>query len=408
MTTNHLEVPDVGIVGAGIGGLAAALALLRAGLSVRVYEQAPQLGEIGAGVQTTPNGAKALRALGLEDEMRRGGTRTTGKTNRLWNTGQSSPFMTLADRADEQYGAPYLTFHRADLHGILLRAVQALDPTAVHLNKQFASLDQDGTGVDLRFAEGTHDRVSLLIGADGIHSKVRQHLFGFDNAEFTGCMAWRGLIEAERIRGVADLAGGSMWLGPTAHVVTYPVRHGALLNFIGMVDRDDWRAESWTEAGTTEECLADFEGWHPDIRAHVRHIAIPYKWALRVRAPLPQWTVGRVTLLGDACHSTLPFLSQGANMALEDAVVLGRCLAREEAPEAALRRYEALRRGRTTRITQSSADQLKRVHNPELASVAGAQRYIEREWSGAAVADRYAWVYGYDAANVALEPAPAS
>jgi salicylate hydroxylase len=399
-----MKQTSVGIIGAGIGGLAAALALLRQGIEVRLYEQAQELREVGAGVQITPNGSRVLIALGLEDELMRLGTRTRGKDNYLWNTAQKSAFMTLGERANEQYGSPYLTFHRADLHAMLLRAVQSLRPDAVQLGKTCTAIHQLGDGVRVEFADGTHVVEPLLIGADGIHSRVRQALFGPDNAEFTGCMAWRGLIPAEGIRDVIDLQGGSMWLGPVAHIVTYPVRQGALLNFIGMVDRDDWHSESWTEAGTTEECLRDFEGWHPHVLQMVRNIAVPYKWALRVRAPLAQWSVGRVSLLGDACHSTLPFLSQGANMAIEDGFVLARCLVQDaQQPEQALRRYEAARRERTARITRSSAEQVGRVHNPELADPASAQRYIEREWSGARVDDRYKWIYGYDARTVSLD-----
>jgi salicylate hydroxylase len=396
----------IGIVGAGIGGLSAALALLRKGFDVRVYEQAPQLGEVGAGVQVTPNGSKALIELGLKNEILEIGTKTQGKDNYLWNSGQKSQFMQLGNRANEQYGSPYLTFHRADLHALLLKAVLALKPDAVFLNKRCKSIEQNENRVKIEFTDGTTAEESVLIGADGIHSCVRQTLFGADTPKFTGCIAWRGLIPAEPLAGQVNLQGGSMWLGPTAHIVTYPVRHGALLNFIAMVDRDDWHSESWTEAGTIDECLQDLQGWHPAVQLMVRNIEIPYKWALRVREPLDTWSVGRVTLLGDACHSTLPFLSQGANMAIEDAVVLARCLVHDEDPELALQRYEAARRNRTARITRTSAEQLHRVHNPELADAESAQRYIEREWSVQQVQDRYQWVYGYDASNVSLaEPA---
>lgn len=394
----------VAIIGAGIGGLAAGLALLRRGIDVDLYEQAPELGEVGAGVQVTPNGSRVLLELGLEAELERHGTRTRGKDNYLWNTGQKSAFMKLGEHSNEHYGAPYLTFHRADLHSLLLRALMQEKPDAVHLNRKFESCVPSGDGVRVRFADGSEISAPLMIGADGIHSRVRQTLFGADQPVFTGCMAWRGLIPAAGIRDVINLEGGSMWLGPTAHIVTYPVRQGELLNFIGMVDRDHWEVESWTQAGTTEECLVDFEGWHPHVLQMVRHIAVPYKWALRVREPLDRWSVGRVSLLGDACHSTLPFLSQGANMALEDALVLARCLEHDaDNPVQALQRYEALRRARTARITRSSAEQLQRVHNPSLADPAYAQEYIAREWDGARVEDRYRWIYGYDARSVSLD-----
>ncbi|MGD9512343.1 MAG: FAD-dependent monooxygenase [Geminicoccaceae bacterium] len=394
----------VGIVGAGIGGLAAALALLRRGIDVQLYEQAASLQEVGAGVQITPNGSRVLIALGLEDEVMRQGTRTRGKDNYLWNTGQKSKFITLGDKANEQFGSPYLTFHRADLHAILLRAVQGLKPDAVRLGMRCRSIAQSDGSVEIGFDDGSTVREPVVIGADGIHSPVRQALFGPDAAEFTGCMAWRGLIPAERLEGIVDLEGGMMWLGPSAHIVTYPVRQGRLLNFIGMVDRDDWLSESWTEPGTVDECLRDFAGWHDHVQTMVRHIEIPFKWALRVRQPLPAWSVNRISLLGDACHSTLPFLSQGANMAIEDAMILARCLEHDEgSPQRALGRYESLRRDRTARITRNSAEQLRRVHNPELADPETARQYVDREWSVARVDDRYQWVYSYDAIRVPLD-----
>lgn len=394
----------VAIIGAGIGGLAAALALLRKGIDVTVHERSDSLGEVGAGVQTTPNGSRVLLELGLEEQMKLKGTPTTGKDTYLWNTGQKRPFMQLGDASSTNYGAPYLTFHRADLHQMLLDGVLALKPDAVQLNSSLESLTQSGDQVSMRFADGREATADLLVGADGIHSRVRQQLCGSDSPQFTGCMAWRGLIPVEKIKDCIDTAGGTMWLGPTAHIVTYPVRQGALLNFIGMVDRDNWHVESWTERGTTDECLADFAGWHATVHRMVRAISIPYKWALMVREPLPRWSVGRATLLGDACHSTLPFLSQGANMAMEDGLVLSRCLVEfADDPVHALQVYDALRRPRTAGIVRSSADQLKRVHNPQLADPSFAKAYIEREWSSDSVEERYRWIYGYDARTVPLQ-----
>lgn len=392
------------IIGAGIGGLAAALALLRKGIDVEVYERAPALGEVGAGVQVTPNGAKVLMDLGLESAMLERGTVSKGKDTYLWNTGQKRPFIALGGNAADQFGAPYLTFHRADLHRMLQDAVQNAKPNAIFLNHEFERLEQLDSGVRVYFSGDRSAQADVVIGADGIHSRVRGQLFGIDKPQFTGCVAWRGLIPAEAIEATTNLSGGSMWLGPTAHIVAYPVRQGKLLNFIGMVDRDDWQVESWTERGTTQECLNDFQGWHPHVQHMVRHIETPFKWALMVRPPLEQWSKDCVTLLGDACHSTLPFLSQGANMAIEDSLVLARCLAATpEDPSHALRVYDAMRRPRTARIVNSSAEQLRRVHNPELADPEIAKAYIEREWSAASVDERYRWIYGYDARTVPLE-----
>ena len=392
------QTTSVAIVGGGIGGLAAGLALLRAGIDVTIYEQAAELQEVGAGVQISPNGTRLLRAWGLEDAMRSLGTGTAGKEVRVWNTASAKRFMELGAEADRRYGAPYLTFHRADLHGMLLAAVRREKANAVQLGRKLTRLLDDGPSVHLEMADGSTVQADAAIGADGVHSRARQLLFGADKPRFTGCMAWRGVIDTAHLPASINRSGGVSWLGPTAHVLTYPIRQGRMLNFIGMVDRDDWTVDSWSASGTTEECLRDFEGWHPDVVAMARAIAIQYKWALIVREPLPQWTVGRVSLLGDACHSTLPFLAQGANMALEDAMVLSRCIAhwRGDLPQA-LTRYQSMRRERTTRIVRESAAQITRVHTPALAQEHSAHEHIEREWQAASVNDRYDWVYSYDA-----------
>lgn len=388
----------IAIAGAGIGGLAAGLALLRQGIDVDIYEQVTQLKEVGAGVQISPNGSRVLQALGLADEIAALGTLTTGKEIRVWNTATARKFMELGQASVERYGAPYLTFHRADLHELLFRAVLREKPDAVHLGSACAGFEQDAEGVELRLESGEKVVASALIGADGIHSRVRQQLFGADRPEFTGCMAWRGLIPASALPDSINRTGGVSWIGPTAHVLTYPVRKGNMLNFIGMVDRDDWQIESWNAQGTIDECLSDFEGWHADIRTMIRHIAIPYKWALIVRKPLTRWSVGRVSLLGDACHSTLPFLAQGANMAIEDAFILARCLAKDAADlPGGLQQYEGLRLDRTTRIVNSSAEQIHRVHTPALSNPASAEKHVGSEWEDQRVQDRYSWIYEYDA-----------
>lgn len=388
----------IAIAGAGIGGLAAGLALLKQGFDVDIYEQASELGEVGAGVQISPNGTRLLQAWGLGEAMLELGTQTQGKEIRVWNTADANHYLDLGAEAVSKYGAPYLTFHRADLHALLLEAVRREKPDAVHLNAAFAALETADGGAEMRLASGRTVRADALIGADGVHSKVRQALFGADRPRFTGCMAWRGLIDASLLPASINRTGGVSWLGPTAHVLTYPVRQGRLLNFIGMVDRPDWTVESWNARGTIAECLGDFEGWHEDVIAMIERIEVPYKWALIVRDTLPEWVRGHVALLGDACHSTLPFLGQGANMALEDAMVLGRCLRRTPADvPAALACYERMRVARTTRIVSESAAQISRVHAPVLAEADSAREHIRREWEPNRVEDRYDWVYGYDA-----------
>jgi salicylate hydroxylase len=216
-------------------------------------------------------------------------------------------------------------------------------------------------------------------------------------------MAWRGVIPTADLPKGIDYRIGATWIGPDAHIVHYPIRNGELLNFVGIVERPDWKVESWSAEGTVEECLSDFRGWHSDVQEIIRHITTPFKWALALRPPLPTWTDGRVTLLGDACHATLPLLAQGANMALEDGLVLARCLERHPTDiGAGLQSYEAARIARTQKLVRESADQLHRNSNPSLADPNTAKAYVEREWSKERVSGRYDWIFGYDASQVAV------
>jgi salicylate hydroxylase len=195
---------------------------------------------------------------------------------------------------------------------------------------------------------------------------------------------------------------GTNWIGPGGHVINYLVRRGELLNFVGIVERQDWLLESWTEAGTAEECAADFDGWHEDIHAIIRNVGAFYKWALLSREPPPRWTAGRVTLLGDAAHPTLPMLAQGACMAIEDGLILGRCLEAYDDVEFALQRYEALRLDRTTRLVRGAAESAKRFHNEALRDERQAESYVESEWQEQRVTERYDWIFRYDATTVEI------
>src|ERR1044072_2118766 len=310
------------IVGAGIGGLTAALALLRDGHDVAVYEQAERLAELGAGGQISANGARVLFALGLETALRNVWSEPAGKEIRLWNTGETWKLFDLGAESVARYGAPYFMIHRADLHQALADAVRAIKPDAIRLGARATGFDDDGTTVTLHLAsEGpTGD---ALIGADGVHSRIRNILTGDDKPEFTGCMAWRGLVPMKQLPAHMWRNVGVNWVGPGGHVINYFLRRGEIFNFVGIVERD-WRVESWTERGTREECAADFAGWNGDIHAIIRNIAEPYKWALLGRTPLTRFSHGRATLLGDAAHPTLTLLAPGATMAIEDGMVLGR------------------------------------------------------------------------------------
>jgi salicylate hydroxylase len=285
---------------------------------------------------------------------------------------------------------------------VLAEAVQAA-PGAIRLGRRASGCSQEGGRAALHFADGSVAEGDALVGADGIHSVVRAALHGADNAEFTGLVAWRGTIPMERLpRRLARMVA-SNWVGPGRHVVQYPLRNGELMNFVGVVERDDWLEESWTTPGTHEAMRADFEGWHEDVHALISAIPQPFLWAMKLRRPLPVWSADRITLLGDACHPTLPFLAQGAVMAIEDGFILARALEAHGADVAgAFRAYEAARQERTARVVNGSADNTKRFHNPALGDPAGAQAYVEREWAEDRLRERYDWMYRYDATKVAV------
>jgi salicylate hydroxylase len=394
--------PHILIAGAGIGGLTAALALLLRGFRVSILEQARELAELGAGVQISANGAHALFSLGLEPALQAVWCEPAGKEIRLWSTGETWKLFDLGAESRQRYGAPYFMIHRADLHRILLDAVQAAAPDAITLNARVTAFEQNADGVTVIREDGGRISADALIGADGVHSRIRNALFGEMRARFTGLLAWRGLIPMERLPERLRRQVGTNWVGPGGHVVHYPLRGGLLMNFVGTAERDDWHVESWTERGTTEEALNDFAGWNEDVQTLIRNIETPFKWALLGREPLEQWTVGRVTLLGDAAHPTLPMMAQGANMAIEDGVVLGRCLETHHDVPSALKAYEAARRERTARLVRAANDNASRFHNPALGDAEGAARYVDTEWQEAKVKQRYDWVFEYDPVKVAV------
>jgi salicylate hydroxylase len=391
--------------GAGIGGLTLALALLRRGVDVVVYEQADQLAEVGAGIQISPNGTRALADLGVLDELAKVSSEPDAKKIRLWNTGQTWPLFDLGPDCVAQYGYPYLMIHRGDLQSVLLAAVRRLKPDAIRMASRIVDFAQDDRGVTAIFANGSRAQGSVLVGADGVHSLIRNALFGAAKATYSGCSAWRGVIAVERLPERLRISSGVNWVGPGRHVVTYPLRRGELINFVGVVETDDWKTESWTSRGTHAECTADFAGWHEDVHALIDNIDVHYRWALLGRTPIANWHKGRAVLLGDACHPMLPFMAQGAVMAIEDGVVLARCLETYgDDHRTALSAYEAARVERANRCVVAADRNRQVFHSDRLTEPADAEQYAETQWNEAKVRERYHWLFSFDPVTCPIEP----
>jgi salicylate hydroxylase len=390
------------IVGAGLGGLTAELALRRAGFEVMVLEQATALGEVGAGIQLGPNAVRVLHALGLADELASFAVLPTHRTRYSWQSGEVIRSVPLAEAARERFGYPYYHAHRADLHAAL---VAALGADGIELGCKCIGYATSDDGVTARLENGGTELGDVLIGADGIHSLVRAQLIGPDRPRFTGNMAWRGLAPAECVADLEVPRVAANWWGPHQHFVHYYVSGGRYLNWVGVVPGDGSEIESWSARGEVADALRDFEGWHPRITGIIGATDTVSKWALYDRDPLPTWSRGRVTLLGDAAHPMLPFMAQGAAQCIEDGMILSRCLVgRAGDPAAALRLYEEMRRERTARTQLGSRRNAELFHAADPDAVRRRDASIQAD----AVSDRHGyatdenWLFSYDAVNAPL------
>jgi salicylate hydroxylase len=345
-------------------------------------------------LRLTPNALKALRALGLEEKAMAVGVRIDRSVTRSW---RSAGIISTQDTSASRYGASALTIHRADMLD-LFRA--RLPDDIVHLGAVCTGIELRADTAVARFADGREMEADAVIGADGIHSAVRESLFGPDQPRFTGCVCWRGLIPIERYPHPAN--GSTRWLGPHGHVVSYPVRRGELLNFVAHYDSDAWTGESWTQQAERDELIKTYAGWNDEVLRLFESGGSYFKWALYDRAPMDAWGKGRATLLGDAAHSMLPYLSQGSSMTLEDACILAQEVARTPGDLTdSLRRYERARMPRTRRAQLGSSARAKENH---LASpLARLRRDWQTRWRARFSADRtpdgVSWIYDYDVAN---------
>jgi salicylate hydroxylase len=380
------------IVGAGIGGLTAAAALLARGHRVRVLEQASALGEIGAGIQISANAARVLHSLGLEQGLLGAAVTPLALQFRLYSTAELLHEIPVGAAHAQTHGATYYHLHRADLHALLAAKVHALDPSAIELGAAAERFTEDADGVTLQLAGGRSMRGDLLIGADGIRSAIRAQIVGPTQAEFTGYVSWRALVPASRLPPDFMPRVSRNFVGPNAHVIVYYVRRGELLNFVGLVEDATWRDESWTVKAPWQQLKADFAPWHADVQQLIDAMDKDqcYRWAMYNRPPVTGWSTPRATLLGDAAHPTLPFMAQGAAMAIEDGAILARALDTAATIPAALDLYQRTRYERTARVQIGSNELGHLFHlrtEQELRS-AFSRRDLAKE--------RGTWLYSYD------------
>jgi salicylate hydroxylase len=384
-------VPTVAIIGAGIAGLTTAAALHRAGVPCQIYEQSAELGEVGAGIQLAPN---ATRLLARFDGIRLASRAVSPAAieMRRWDDNDVLARTALGQACVDRFGAPYYTFYRPDLHRLLR---ELLPDGTVVLGKKCAGVKETGHAAEVTFTDGETVSADLVIGADGIHSVVRQ-LFATDHPRFSGHAIFRGLIPADRVPHLAAEPKVLLWVGPGRHCVSYPVAGGELVSFGATVPTGNWRTESWTAPGDVEELRVGYEGWHDDVHGLLSAADKVTAWALHDRDPVERWSGEHVTLVGDAAHPMLPFGAQGACQAVEDAFVLAECMKGTDSAglPAALRRYESLRVARTGDVQRFSRANEETFHHTD----------AEREQdNGEASLATQAALFGYDAEAVARQ-----
>jgi len=389
------------VAGAGIGGLCAAIALTKVGFDVEVIERAPALTEVGAGIQLSPNAVMGLAGLGVAEAVLAVASRPEALEMRIGKTGEKVFSIPILKDAKKHYGAPYVHIHRADLIEILARGARFAG-VQIRLNARVAAYVREDTGLRIGLDTGAIIPADLLVGADGARSTVRKQMLGEDQARYTGAVAWRITVPADV---APDLPHSAIvWAGPGKHAVTYRVRRGELVNFVGVVETEKWHEESWDQPGDPGELAEDFGGWAPPIPDIIAAAETCHLWSLFDRDPLPRWSDDRVTLLGDACHAMPPFQAQGAAMAIEDAIVLAKCLQAEGVSEASLRKYERLRKSRTSKVLASARSNMGVFHRSNAwtqAATYGPMKVADKLFP-AFIRSRQDWIYAYDVRKVVV------
>ncbi|MFF3311528.1 FAD-dependent monooxygenase [Streptomyces sp. NPDC002952] len=393
----------VAIVGGGVAGLVTATLLRRRGIDVRIFEQTPQLGAIGAGIQLSPNGVRVLHRLGLQAALARTGVRAQAIETRRWADGTRIARVRHGVACTELFGAPYYLIHRADLQRCLL---SVLPEHVMELGKGCTRVVEGPDEVALHFADGTTTTADVVIGADGVHSAVRAAVVQ-DEPRFSGYAVHRGLVPAAAVPSFATDPRVLFWLGPRRHVTYYPVRGGDIVHFSAVGASNDARTGSFSSPDEMNELATGFADWHEEVRRVVTAAGSVTRWGVFDRDLADRYVTGRIALLGDAAHPTLPYLSQGANQALEDAVTLARCLWEADPARLApaLHRYQSLRRPRTAEVHRRARDLARTFHLPD----GQEQTDRDREMRDRQEPEHLSWLYGFDAdAATTPTPGPAS
>jgi salicylate hydroxylase len=387
------------LVGAGIGGLFAALCLQQKGIDPVLLEKSHELAEVGAGIQIGANGSRLIAKLGLQDEIEKYATSPDSGQVMHGQSGRSLCTYPLNRSSISRYQLPYYQIHRADLQRVLVKAVEKRLAGSLRLGVELAKITQDANGIQAISSSGETIEGRVLVGCDGIHSRTRQLLIDDGAPVFTGCNAWRATVPAAALVGQKDPLVPKIWVGAGKHLVQYPVQSGAAVNIVACVQEHKTEVERWAGTSSTDELTECFADWCPQVRALLELAGDALRWGLYERPVLNNWNVGRATLLGDSAHAMLPSLAQGAVMAMEDADELAISLAAQADIKLALEDYQSKRIQRTRRVQQVARKNMSFFHqSSSLHKLSAGALGAAGPAAESIIANRYRWLYGYSGA----------